>query len=308
MRKTVQPPNACVRPRGARAASPGRGESPEARPRPKIMGPSSHSIAAGLFLSLWGCASTSVATSAPVPSAQAAVVEVPGPRPPEHLSYTITHSLAGQVGDISLVVNAAANAEGRTVWNGQGQGGGSFMGFGTKSKFSTTYDPQARYVSAWTLHRDTGSAIILDEAAQTQPGVVNTHRQRSDKPEEWATLSAGAPTYDPFGYLLALRTHGQTASWTAPVLEGRALWSVTAQQQQAETITLKGQKHAAVRYRLAAQPIDWQGKPSTSRKPRTMTVWLSATPARTPLALKTAAPLGELLVELRLPAAKVAQR
>ncbi len=253
-----------------------------------------------------GCA-TAVAPAAAPAISSAPTLPTPGPRLPEQLSYRITHSLAGHVGDLSFAVVATRGAQGQTLWTGTGQGGGSFMGFGTKSHFSTTFDPKARQAQAWSLHRDTGSAIIIDEAAQAQPGVVSTHRQRSDKPEEWATLQAGAATFDPLAFLIALRTHGD-GEWTAPVLEGRALWSVTATPVNPETILWAGQSVKTLRYRLSAVPLDWQGQRSKTRKLRTFDVWLANTAERTPLALKTSAPLGEVRVELQQQAPRVAQR
>lgn len=255
-----------------------------------------------------GCATASTPAAAPAISSEPApTLPTPGPRLPEQLSYRITHSLAGHVGDLSFAVAATRGPLGQTLWTGTGHGGGSFLGFGSKSRFSTTFDPQSRQAQSWSLHRDTGSAIIIDEAAQAQPGVVSTHRQHSQKPEEWATLQAGAATFDPLAFLIALRTHGN-GEWTAPVLEGRALWNVTATPVHPETITLAGQSVKALRYRLVAVPLDWQGQRSKTRKVRTFDVWLANTPERTPLALKTPAPLGEVRVELHQQAPKVAQR
>lgn len=216
---------------------------------------------------------------------------------PERLHFQIRHSLAGQVGEVTLLVKAETSPA--PLWAGEGFGSGSFLGFGTRSKFSLSFDPQTALARAWTVERDTGSAVIRDDAAQSAPGVVSTHRLHSKKPESWATLNAGAATYDPFGYLLALRTRGpQREPWTAPVLDGRALWSVTAAPPRAETIKLATGPRTALRYELAAAPIDWQGRPSTLRKPRTITLWLSDNAEHTPLALVTNAPLGELRVEL----------
>ena len=247
----------------------------------------------------WGCASA----PAPAPPPIAAVKAEP--RLPEQLAYRITHSLAGHVGDLAFAVSVTRGPQGQKLWTGHGHGGGSFLGIGTKSRFSTTFDPSTQHASAWTLHRDTGNAVILDECSQAQPGVITTHRQRSDRPEEWATLQAGAPTYDPLSFLMALRTRG-AGKWSVPVLEGRALWHVTATPLQVETIQWGGRVVKALRYNLHALPLDWQRQPSKTRKPRDFTVWLANTPERTPLVMKTSAPLGEVRLELQAPA--IAQR
>lgn len=262
----------------------------------------------GLLLA--GCAANPRVSKAPAVSvAEAPAPAAPlSPRLPERLSFSIRHSLAGRVGDLSWQLSQRREPTGQILWTADGQGAGSFMGFGTKSRFSTVYDPGARLVSSWTLQRDTGRAVIHDEAAQSQPGVVTTHRQRSDKPEEWATLNAGTVTFDPFGFLLALRTHTQREPLSALVLEGRALWHVTAEAQAVEPITWAGQNVMALRYALKALPLDWERRPSKTRKARTLIVWLADGPERTPLAMKTSAPLGELRVELDEPAPTVAAR
>ncbi len=224
---------------------------------------------------------------------------------PEELRYTINHSLAGHLGDLWLKTTKATGTAGQELWAGQGKGNGSFLGFGSRSDFATRYDPKQGMAQAWSLHRDTGKAIIVDEAEQVQPGIVATHRQRSDKPEEWATLNSGAPTFDPFSFLMALRTRGDR-KFSAPVLEGRALWQVTAEPVQGETIVWDHRSVQTIRYRLQAQPLDWERQPSKTRQTRTFAIWLSATPDRTPLALTTSAPLGEIRIELQ-PAVRVAQ-
>ena len=286
----------------ARGAVDGR-EWPRARARLTVMG---SRLANGIFcftlLGFLGCATggapaTPGAHRAPKPAPRAAAVL--GPKGSERGHYRIRHGLVGDVGEVELRLSQLPSANNQALWLGEGNAFGSFLGIGESSTFRSQFDAVTGLSTTWSLKRDTGSATISDESVQASPGVVQTHRIHSKKPEDWSTLNAGAGTIDPFGLLMRLRTRPPVSGPDElMVLDGRALWKVTVSPGQATTVMVGGQSIAALRYALRSDPLDWQRAPSKTRVTQKLVVWLTNTVTRTPLALEAQTSLGNIRIEV----------
>lgn len=226
--------------------------------------------------------------------------EVPalGPKGPESAHYTIRHAIVGELGQIALRLSPVLPQQQQTQWQGEGSASGSFLGIGESSTFVSQFNAITGLSTKWTIKRDIGSAVISDDCEQAEPGVVATHRIHSKKPENWQTLNAGAETTDPFGFLMRLRIHPPTVKSAVMVLDGRALWKVTTQPGQVESISVAGQQTSALRFELRSDPLDWHRNPSKTRTTQHLTIWLANTPTRTPLALKAESPLGNVRIEV----------
>ena len=250
-----------------------------------------------------GCASSSpsrtrLGPAAATPSPSAAPIW--GPTAPEAARYVIMHGLVGELGEVVLRLQPQGPVGPRTIWEGQGHGTASLFGVGESSSFRSRFDAGSGLSTAWSIHRNTGTATILDECQQRTAGEISNHRVHSQKPEEWSTLHARAPTTDLMGFLLRLRTRPPVAPESVMVLDGRALWRVTVAPGVVDTVSVAKRPHAALRFVLRAEPLDWLLAPSKTRKRQDLTVWLANDRTRTPLALVAQSSLGNVRIEADL--------
>ncbi|MDX2022932.1 MAG: DUF3108 domain-containing protein [Deltaproteobacteria bacterium] len=247
-----------------------------------------------------GCATAHTPAPQAATGAPGALPSTPllGPVAAESARYVITHGVVGELGEVVLQLTPHGPVGQPTTWEGQGHGFASLFGIGESSTFRSRFDVGRGVSTTWSVNRNTGSALILDECQQRTPGEIASHRVHSQKPEDWSTLHSRAPTTDLLGFLLRLRTRPPTAPEAVMVMDGRALWKVTVKPGTADTVQVAQQPHAALRYQLAAEPLDWHLAPSKTRHRQQLTVWLANDRARTPLALEANSTLGNVRIEV----------
>ncbi len=245
-----------------------------------------------------------IAQAAPAAAAPAThAVVIPGP---ERARYVIRYGMFGDVGSVDVQVtpaptrvNAAAPAH---ALQARGSGQGTFLGMSSFAKQITAdVDPTTGIPRHWVHARRQGDKEVTDTSDQATPGVVSVLRRRRDRPDDTATMNAGAPVHDPLSLIMSLRTALPVAPSTFRVLDNRGLWVVTVTPAVREPVKVGNRTVPAVRLGCHAAPVDWAGAPDGKRDAQPFNVWLADDAYHTPLVVT--APMG--LADVRIEATGV---
>lgn len=245
--------------------------------------------------------------AAPAPIAAAAPVPDSLPRD-ESVRYDVRYGVLGTIGE--LVVSAGGLIYPRTkpeapVVSLRGVGHGAVLGLGGMvRRIDAEFDVRALGSRRWTeARRKDGQRTedeTIDVGERDERGHNRVQRRVPGKPDETQSFFSQAPTSDLLGMIWRLRTKppalGQVE--VALVLDGLALWQVTASTVALADPVPEGQGARALKVEGKLLPIDYNGAIDPKRTERRFTMWLDARPRHVPLRLEVPVGPGDVVLQL----------
>ena len=184
----------------------------------------------------------------------------------ETSSYRVSTGILGTIAELTLqIVPESLPSEHATPFpsllRAVAQGGGSVFGLGrSEQRIWSEFDARRLTARRWKNVWSNGNGVTTDTGEQSQPGTLALLHKRSNEADRAESFTRMLPIVGPVGFLLHLRVALPTKPNTYQVLNGRALWLVSASAARTGSET---QDLWRVDGKL--EPIFWDGRPDCER-------------------------------------------